>query len=97
MMLTAKQQRSSGLCCGVLSWSQGDGTASIFAEDPSVFTVSFHCAENFPFRKFPSDLDVPFPAGTGDAAFLPVFKSVVSSVLDKEAPELVLYDAGNNY
>jgi acetoin utilization deacetylase AcuC-like enzyme len=61
-----------------------------------VFTVSFHCAENFPFRKFPSDLDVPFPAGTGDAAFLPVFKSVVSNVLDTEAPELVLYDAGNS-
>ena len=49
---------------------QGDGTAAIFANDPSVFTFSIHGARNFPFRKFPSDLDLPLEDGSIDRAFL---------------------------
>jgi acetoin utilization deacetylase AcuC-like enzyme len=45
---------------------QGDGTAAIFRDDPSVFTLSVHGAKNFPFRKETSDLDVMLPDGTGD-------------------------------
>ena len=30
---------------------QGDGTASIFENDPRVFTFSAHCKQNFPFKK----------------------------------------------
>ena len=45
---------------------QGNGTAAIFAGDPSVFTFSMHGAKNFPFRKEASDLDVPLSDGTGD-------------------------------
>jgi acetoin utilization deacetylase AcuC-like enzyme len=37
---------------------QGNGTAAIFRNDPSVFTFSIHGAKNFPFRKETSDLDV---------------------------------------
>ncbi len=37
---------------------QGNGTASIFPDDPTVFTLSLHGAHNFPFRKEASDLDV---------------------------------------
>src|SRR5215510_10402718 len=44
---------------------QGNGTASIFRNEPSVFTLSFHSARNFPFRKEVSDLDVTFEDGTG--------------------------------
>ena len=29
---------------------QGDGTASIFQDDDSVYTLSVHCGANFPFR-----------------------------------------------
>ena len=49
---------------------QGDGTAAIFAGDPSVFTLSLHGAKNFPFRKAASDLDVGLPDGCGDADYL---------------------------
>ena len=49
---------------------QGDGTASIFAGDPSVFTISLHGEKNFPFRKAASDLDVALPDGCGDADYL---------------------------
>ena len=37
---------------------QGNGTAAIFRDDPTVFTFSMHGAKNFPFRKEVSDLDV---------------------------------------
>lgn len=30
---------------------QGDGTAALFADDPSVRTISFHCQDNFPANK----------------------------------------------
>jgi len=42
---------------------QGNGTAAIFRDDPTVFTFSMHGAKNFPFRKEPSDLDVELPDG----------------------------------
>ncbi len=73
---------------------QGDGTAAIFANDPTVRTVSFHCRENFPFRKMKSDLDVEFSKGTGDAEYL----STLAAFLEREAalfrPDLILYQAG---
>lgn len=73
---------------------QGDGTAKIFADEPRVFTCSFHCDKNFPFRKQSSDLDVPLARGTGDAAYLDELHRVVPQLLDQVAPDLVLYDAG---
>lgn len=73
---------------------QGDGTASIFADEPRVFTCSFHCDKNFPFRKQVSNLDVPLPRGTEDAAYLDQIHDIVPRLLDDVAPDLVLYDAG---
>lgn len=49
---------------------QGDGTAFFFQEEPSVFTLSVHAANNFPARKQKSDLDVALPDGTGDDDYL---------------------------
>ena len=49
---------------------QGNGTAAILRDDPSVFTFSIHGARNFPLRKEPSDLDIDLPDGTGDEAYL---------------------------
>jgi acetoin utilization deacetylase AcuC-like enzyme len=49
---------------------QGDGTATIFADDPSVFTLSLHGARNYPVRKASSDVDVELPDGCDDAQYL---------------------------
>jgi acetoin utilization deacetylase AcuC-like enzyme len=49
---------------------QGDGTAAIFADDASVFTLSLHGEKNFPFRKAGSDLDVALPDGCSDVEYL---------------------------
>ena len=40
---------------------QGNGTASIFKNEPRVFTFSMHGQHNYPFRKEESDLDVGLP------------------------------------
>lgn len=73
---------------------QGDGTASIFASDPTVYTLSFHCGKNFPFRKSRSDLDIDLPPGTSDDAYLARLADVLPRVLQVAEPDLVLYDAG---
>ena len=49
---------------------QGNGTAAIFADDPTVFTLSLHGAKNFPARKERSDLDVELPDGCTDTVYL---------------------------
>lgn len=73
---------------------QGDGTACIFRDDPSVFTLSVHGAHNFPFRKERSDLDVELPDGTGDEAYLNAVEDAVAEALEKARPRLVFYVAG---
>lgn len=73
---------------------QGDGTAWIFQQDPSVFTFSMHCEANFPHRKQKSDLDVPLPIGLDDEGYLQVLAHYLPDLLAQVKPDLVLYDAG---
>ena len=72
---------------------QGDGTATIFWEDPSVRTISVHCAENFPFRKQPSDFDFPVHQGTGDERFGEVVNQALERAMDFQ-PDLLLFQGG---
>ncbi|MEO0431107.1 MAG: histone deacetylase [Cyanobacteria bacterium J06656_5] len=73
---------------------QGDGTAWIFRDDPTVFTFSMHCAVNFPGRKQISDLDVPLDEGTEDDEYLAKLATYLPGLLSQVKPDLVLYDAG---
>jgi acetoin utilization deacetylase AcuC-like enzyme len=73
---------------------QGNGTAAIFRNDPSVFTLSLHGANNFPFRKEKSDLDVTFADGAGDEAYLTALAEHLPRVLDAQHPDVVFYLAG---
>ena len=81
---------------------QGDGTARILADEPRAFSCSVHCGSNYPARKADSDLDVPLPVGTGDAAYLAVLErgdprsgfGGLGWLLEQVEPDLVLYDAG---
>ena len=72
----------------------GDGTALIFAEDPSVFTLSIHCDANFPTRKPPSDLDVGLPRGAGDATYLAALDDALAAAFRRVRPDIVFYNAG---
>ncbi len=76
---------------------QGNGTAAIFADDPTVFTLSLHGAKNFPFRKEASDLDVELADGTGDAAYLAALDAALAEAAARtagHAPGLAFYLAG---
>jgi acetoin utilization deacetylase AcuC-like enzyme len=76
---------------------QGNGTAAIFADDPTVFTFSMHGARNFPFRKVASDLDVDLPDACGDAEYLAALDAALAEVWRRHEgrmPGLAFYLAG---
>ena len=73
---------------------QGNGTARIFRDDPTVFTLSLHGQKNFPFRKEASDLDVDLPDGTGDDAYLHALERALDELAHRFDPGLVIYLAG---
>ncbi len=76
---------------------QGNGTAAIFADDPTVFTLSLHGARNFPFRKEASDLDVELPDGCEDAAYLAALDAALAQAWARHTdgpPGLAFYVAG---
>jgi acetoin utilization deacetylase AcuC-like enzyme len=73
---------------------QGNGTASIFAKDPSVFTLSLHGEKNFPFRKVPSDLDVGLPDGCTDQPYLEALAQAMDEASRRFKPDFLIYLAG---
>jgi acetoin utilization deacetylase AcuC-like enzyme len=76
---------------------QGNGTASIFKDDPTVFTLSLHGAKNFPFRKEASDLDVELPDGCSDDAYLAALDAALAQTWQRHSdglPGLAFYLAG---
>jgi len=76
---------------------QGNGTAAIFADDPTVFTLSLHGAKNFPFRKERSDLDVDLPDGCTDETYLCALDAALAELWRRHEhapPGLIFYLAG---
>jgi nitroreductase len=76
---------------------QGNGTASIFRDDETVFTLSQHGASNFPFRKESSDLDVGLPDGCRDDEYLDALDSALDALWRRHGavpPGLIFYLAG---
>ncbi|WP_157264685.1 histone deacetylase family protein [Azohydromonas aeria] len=76
---------------------QGNGTASIFRNDDTVFTLSLHGARNFPFRKEASDLDVELPDGCTDEPYLKALDGALEALWRHHGatpPDLAFYLAG---
>jgi acetoin utilization deacetylase AcuC-like enzyme len=73
---------------------QGNGTAAMFAEDPSVFTFSMHAIDNYPATKERGSLDVELATGCGDADYLAALDAHLPAALDAHAPDLVFFQAG---
>lgn len=72
---------------------QGNGTAAIFAGERRVFTASIHEADNYPYVKPPSALDVGLPRGTSDEEYLSHLDGVLARLLE-QLPDVVFYLAG---
>ncbi len=73
---------------------QGNGTASIFKNEPRVFTFSMHGQHNYPFRKEESDLDVGLPDGIEDEAYLDLLTMHLHQIIAVHRPQLVCFQAG---
>lgn len=73
---------------------QGNGTASIFAQEERVFTFSMHGKDNYPYHKEQSDLDIPLPAGTTDEAYLLLLRENLTAIMRDFKPDFMFYQAG---
>ena len=72
---------------------QGDGTATILADEPRACTISVHCSTNFPFRKSVSDHDLPVAPESGDDVYLNTVREALD-ICEAFEPDLILYQAG---
>jgi len=73
---------------------QGNGTAAIIGQDPSVMTLSMHGEKNFPFRKEASQIDIGLPDGCQDDEYLNALHRALRQVHVSFAPDFILYLAG---
>lgn len=73
---------------------QGNGTAQIFENEPRVFTFSMHGANNFPYRKETSDLDIPLADGTSDDEYLAILKDTLPRIIAQQKPQFIFYLSG---
>ena len=73
---------------------QGNGTAEIFQNDPSVFTFSMHGKNNYPFKKETSDLDIALDDKTGDETYLSLLKTTLPKLIAQEKPDFIFYLSG---
>jgi acetoin utilization deacetylase AcuC-like enzyme len=81
---------------------QGNGTASIFGGDPTVYTFSIHQEDNYPIKER-SDRDIgllsfdrsrPRSPWVDDELYLEALDAALPEVLEESRPDLVLYQAG---
>jgi acetoin utilization deacetylase AcuC-like enzyme len=73
---------------------QGNGTASIFQNEPRVFTFSMHGKHNYPFHKEKSDLDIPLADGIGDQEYLEILANHLPKIIKKEQPDFAFFLSG---
>ncbi|HZT70382.1 MAG TPA: histone deacetylase [Terriglobia bacterium] len=73
---------------------QGNGTAAIFGGDHTVFTVSIHQENNYPYPKPPSNIDVNLPNGVQDTEYLAVLEDTLDQALAEFNPQILFYVAG---
>jgi acetoin utilization deacetylase AcuC-like enzyme len=72
----------------------GNGTAHIFRDDDSVFTLSIHQENNYPAYKPASDLDLALDDGVEDQEYLAALLPAVKRSLDRVRPGILFYVGG---
>lgn len=72
----------------------GNGTAAIFRNDPTVFTLSIHQLNNYPGHKPPSNVDLNMDDRVEDQEYLGALIPAVQQALDSFRPEILFYVGG---
>lgn len=72
----------------------GNGTAAIFRNDPTVFTLSIHQFNNYPAHKPPSNVDLNMEDGVEDEEYLGALIPAVQQALDSFRPDILFYVGG---
>jgi acetoin utilization deacetylase AcuC-like enzyme len=72
----------------------GNGTAAIFRNDPTVFTISIHQENNYPAHKPPSSLDLNMDDRADDDEYLAALIPAVQKALDEFHPDILFYVGG---
>src|SRR5258708_2386779 len=72
----------------------GNGTAHIFRDDDSVFTLSIHQEHNYPAHNPSSNLDLPLDDGVENDEYLSTLLPAVERSLDEFRPDILFYVGG---
>jgi len=91
-----QQRLASQILIIDLDVHQGNGTASIFQEEPRVFTFSMHGRHNYPFHKEKSNLDIELEDGTNDELYLQLLETNLTRVLQTVQPDFAFYLSGTD-
>jgi acetoin utilization deacetylase AcuC-like enzyme len=91
MQQEGRVQRAVVIDCDV---HHGDGTATLCANDSTIFTFSMHGEKNYPLHKPPSDLDISLPDDTDDEAYLAALTEGLETALTQSGAEIAFYLAG---
>lgn len=73
---------------------QGNGTAAIFRGDGTVFTLSIHQENNYPYPKPPSTIDINLPDRIGDDDYLAILEKHLDRAFHEFSPQILFYVAG---
>jgi acetoin utilization deacetylase AcuC-like enzyme len=90
------QERQPGIKIMVVDTDahQGNGTASLLANDPRVFTYSIHVGRNYPTRKVDGSLDIETVRYVEGEMYLKQLFTTLAGALDTFAPDLVIWISG---
>jgi acetoin utilization deacetylase AcuC-like enzyme len=91
----------------VVDWDvhHGNGTQTIFEEDPDTLTISLHQEQLFPFDSgfleengtgagAGATINIPLPAGTGNGGYIDAVREAVVPALEAFKPEVILVASG---
>ena len=97
-VIAARAMQAEGLSKNILivdcDVHQGNGTAAIVKNDPTIFTFSIHGKNNFPYHKETSDLDIELEDGTDDGTYLDALEKGLTASTQTFKADLVIYLAG---